>query len=271
MFSSVTDAHVFGSLSSNSAIIAKGYSVLPREFSTEAYRYIFANPGQIIDAYKVTLFVVIVGTFLSLFLITMTAYVLYRKEFPYRNIIAFYFYFTTLFSGGLVAYYILTIRYLYLKNTLVALILPGIFNVFNTFVMRTFMSTTIPYSLIESAKLDGAGDFQIYRSVVLPLMKPALASIGLFITLNYWNDWWNAMLFIDKSNMMPLQYVLYRVLSSAESFARNASNIAGVRVTMPSESMKLALTVVVTGPIVFVYPFVQKYFVQGIMIGSVKG
>jgi putative aldouronate transport system permease protein len=262
---------VSGSFSKNESILAKGYSLLPRDFTTEAYSFLFANPGQIINAYEVTIMIVIIGTALSLLLISMTAYVLYRNDFPYRNGIAFFFYFTTLFNGGLVSYYIFMIRYLHMKNSYLALILPGLFNVFYVIIMRTFMSTSIPVSLIESSKIDGASDFQIYKKVVLPLMKPALASIGLFVTLYYWNDWSHAMLFISKNNMMPLQYVLYRVLSSAEYYSRNVSNTGGRIVVMPSESLKLALTVVATGPIVFAYPFVQKYFVTGITIGAVKG
>jgi len=262
---------ISGSLSSNGSIVAKGYSLIPREFTTNAYKYLFANPEQIINSYGVTIFIVAVGTIVSLILTTMTAYVLYRKDFPYRNAISFFFYFTTLFNGGLVATYIFMIRYLHLKNSLLALLLPGIFNVFYVIVMRTFIATSIPISLIESSKIDGAGDFLIYRKIVLPLLKPALASIGLFIALGYWNDWWNAMLYIDKNNMRPLQYVLFSVLSSVEGFSRNAGKVTGITVELPSESLKLALTVVATGPIVLAYPFVQKYFVKGITIGAVKG
>jgi len=263
---------VSGSLSSESDVITKGYSIVPRNFSFDAYKFLFAQPKQILDGYKVTLFIVFVGTFLSLNLITMTAYVLSRKDFPARNKLSFFFYFTTLFNGGMVAVYVFMIRYLHLKDSYIALILPHLMNVFFLITMRSFITITVPSSLIESAKIDGANDFVIYLKVVFPLLKPALASIGLFIFLSYWNDWYNAMLYINSQEKMPIQYVLYKTINAAESYEKvaaltgNASNVQ-----MPAETTKLAMTVVVTFPIVFAYPFVQKYFVKGITVGAVKG
>lgn len=262
---------VSGSFSDEAEVIRNGYSFLPRNFSAAAYKFLFANPKQILDGYKVTLMIVFAGTFLSLNLITMTAYVLSRKDFPYRNKISFFFYFTTLFNGGMVAVYIFMIRYLHLKDSYIALVLPHLLNVFYLITMRSFISITVPVSLIESAKIDGANDLVIYVRIVFPLLKAALASIGLFIFLGYWNDWYNAMLYINTPEKMPIQYVLYKTISAAESYEKVAAltNISNTQ--MPSETTKMAMTVLATFPIVFAYPFVQKYFVKGITVGAVKG
>jgi putative aldouronate transport system permease protein len=260
-----------GSITEESAIIKEGYKIIPSAVSFESYALILKTPMQMLKAYQVTLIVTIVGTIVGLFLTAMTAYVLQRKDFRYRNLFAFYFFFTTLFSGGLVPWYILIISYLDLKNSLLALILPALLNVFYIIIMRSFMSSTIPDAISESAKIDGAGDFRIFLSIILPLSKPALATIGLFIALNYWNDWYHALLFIEKESLYPLQYFLYKILNSV-SFANSAAAQTGLAVvSMPKESFKLAMTVVATGPIILLYPFVQKYFIQGITVGAVKG
>jgi putative aldouronate transport system permease protein len=261
---------VSGSFTQEEVIRYSGYSILPRNFTLEAYRMVFRYPEKIIRAYGVSIFVTSAGTLSGLFLITMTAYVLSRKSFKYRNIIAFYFFFTTLFNGGMVSTFIFYIRYLHLKDNYLALILPGMFNVFYLLIMRSFISG-IPQALIESAKIDGAGEFRIFLRIVLPLLPSGLATIGLFMALGYWNDWYNAMLYINESVKFPLQYMLYDLLMRAQAFARIAS-IVGIRVeNLPTYSLKLAMAVVVTGPVILLYPFVQKYFIKGITIGSVKG
>jgi len=263
---------VSGSFSSEEAITHNGFSILPQDFSLEAYKTVFKEPMVVVRAYATTIGLTAVGTTLGLLLQTMTAYVLSRKDFPARNKLSFFFYFTTLFNGGMVAVYVFMIRYLHLKDSYIALILPHLMNVFFLITMRSFITITVPSSLIESAKIDGANDFVIYLKVVFPLLKPALASIGLFIFLSYWNDWYNAMLYINSQEKMPIQYVLYKTINAAESYEKvaaltgNASNVQ-----MPAETTKLAMTVVVTFPIVFAYPFVQKYFVKGITVGAVKG
>jgi putative aldouronate transport system permease protein len=201
----------------------------------------------------------------------MFAYVLYRKDFKYRNQLAFFTYFTTLFSGGMVAQYIIIIRYLNLKNTVWILLLGGLFSVFNILILRNFMNGTIPESLVESARIDGANEFTTFIRIVLPLMKPALACIGLFHALNVWNDWTTAMLYISKKSLYPLQYYLYQIMRSAENAASAVTTGVAADVHAPRETVKLAMIVVATGPIVLLYPFVQKYFVKGITIGAVKG
>jgi len=224
-----------------------------------------------LKAYGVTISVTLLGTLFGLFLTSMTAYVLARKDFKWRSHFSFFFFFTTLFSGGLVPWYLLIVNYLDLKDTLLVLILPMLMNVFYIIVMKSFMSS-IPEAIIESAKIDGAGDFQIYLQFVIPLSKPALATIGLFIALGYWNDWYNALLFISNSDLMPLQYYLYRLLGNMDGM-RKAMMAAGAVVSsdIPTESLKMAMTIVATGPIMIAYPFIQRYFVQGLTIGAVKG
>ncbi|MEN8904327.1 MAG: carbohydrate ABC transporter permease [Clostridiales bacterium] len=261
---------ISGSITNQNEIIKNGYNIIPSEISFEAYKIVFKSPDSILRSYGITIFVTVIGTIIGLLFTSMAAYVLSCKEFKYRNYFSFFFYFTTVFSGGIVPWYIVMVRYLNLKNTVLALILPLLLNVFYIIIMKTFMKS-IPDAIGESAKMDGAGDFRIFFSLILPLSKPALATIGLFIALNYWNDWFNTMLFIDNDKLYNLQYFLYQILSKLD-FMNAAASQAGVSVpSMPSESFKLAMTVVVTGPIVFLYPFVQKYFIRGITVGSVKG
>jgi putative aldouronate transport system permease protein len=239
-------------------------------FSTFAFETIFKSPEKIMRAYMVTISLAVFGTAISLFVTSMTAYVLNRKDFVYSKRFAFFLYFTTLFNGGIITYYILMVRYLQLKNSLIALFIPHLLNVFYILVMRNFMKS-IPDSIMESGKIDGADDFKIYSRLVLPLLGPALAAIGLFIALSYWNDWSNAMLYIDNAKLYPLQYLLYRMVSSI-NFAANVTASSGVALPdMPQQSIKMAMTVVAIGPIILLYPFLQKYFVKGITLGSVKG
>jgi putative aldouronate transport system permease protein len=261
---------ISASFSSDNAIRFNGYSFLPQEFTLEAYSLIFKFPLRVAQAYGVSIFITAVGTFCGLFLITMTAYVISRKTFKFRNTISFYFYFTTLFNGGMVCTYIFYIRYLHLKDSLLALILPGMFNVFYLLIMRSFVSA-IPQATVESAKIDGAGEFRIFGQIVLPLLPSGLATIGLFQALHYWNDWYNAMLYINSQSKFPLQYMLYDLLSRATAIAQIASMGGYIMEEMPTYSLKMAMAVVATGPIILVYPFVQRFFIKGITIGSVKG
>lgn len=261
---------ISGSFTSEEYIVYHGYRILPHDFSLEAYKSIFMHPDKILNAYGITIFVTVFGTFLSLFLSTMTAYVLQRKDFEWRNKFSFYFYFTTLFSGGLTPTYILMMS-LGMKNNIMAIIIPGLFNVFNILIIRNFMHG-IPYEISESAKVDGAGDFLIYLRVILPMSLPVLATMGLFIGLAYWNEWYNTLLYISDERLYTLQYYLYNMLNS-EAAMRNLLQHSGAasNSTVPMESTKLAMVVVATGPILLLYPMLQKYFVKGIVVGAVKG
>ena len=260
---------VVNSFASEHAIINYGYSIAPRELSVSAYELVFLNPQKILQAYGVTLFITGFGTASSLFLSSMAAYSLSRKDLRYRNKLAFFIYFTTLFNGGLAPTYIVITTVLHLKNTLAVLVLGPMFSVFYILILRNFFMNSIPASLSEAAKIDGAGDFTIFLRIVLPLTAPALASIGLFTALAYWNDWWTAMLYVERQSLMPLQYVLYKILSSVTMAANIVNNVATLN--LPKESLKLAMTVISIGPIVLAYPFVQRFFIKGITLGSVKG
>ena len=264
---------VVSSFSSEASILHRGYTLVPESFSLNAYRWVFRNPMRIVRAYANTIGVTVLGTAVALLMVVMGGYVLARPDFAWRNVLSFFFFFTTLFSGGLVPWYIICTQYLGFKNSYLALLMPPLFSVWNLIVCKNFMKS-IPFEITESAKVDGANDIRIFYSLILPLVKPLLATIGIFIALTYWNDWYNALLFITDKNMQPLQAFLQDMLQSANALKQMASsgqadmNLMG---ELPSETMKMAMTCVVTGPIIFVYPFVQKYFVKGLSIGAVKG
>ena len=261
---------ISGSFTSERSIHVDGYWFWPKEFSLDAYNNALKNPAVITRSYIVTILLTAIGSVLGLFLTSLTSFALQRPSFKYRNLFALYFYFTTLFTGGLVPFYILMIKYLHLKDSYLALLFPYLFTVFDIIVMRSFMKS-IPEALAESAKIDGAGEFTIFLRLYLPLSKPALATVGLFIALRYWNDWYTPMLFITDEKMFPLQYLLYNMLTKIE-FAMRASQTGGVRIqSFPTEAFKLAMTVIATGPIVLLYPFLQKYFIRGLTVGAVKG
>lgn len=257
------------SFSTEHSILNNGYQLWPSEWSTGAYAMVFENPKKILNVYAITIVVTGVGTAVSLLLSSMAAYVMARREVKYRNILAFFLYFTQLFNGGLVTFYLLVSRDLHLSNTLWVLILVPMFSVMNILILRNYMAHSIPESIIESARIDGMDDIGIFFRIVLPLSAPVLASIGLFTALGYWNDWWTPMMFIQKQELQPLQYTLYQMLASITYTAQMVGNMPTVN--LPKESLKLAMTVVATGPIILIYPFIQKHFVSGITIGSVKG
>ncbi|MDF2869067.1 MAG: sugar transporter permease [Anaerocolumna sp.] len=268
---------ISASFSSEQAITFNGFSLLPQDFTLEAYKSVFSEPMVIVRAYIVTIGLTVFGTVAGLFLQTMTAYVLSRKEFEWRNKFSFFFYFTTLFNGGLVPSFLLMTRILNLKDNYLALLFPLLFSVFNLLIMKSYIMA-IPESLIDAAKIDGCGEFKTMYKVVMPMLKPAMATVGLFIALGYWNDWYNAMLYVSDEKMYPLQYFLYQQINNIEVYKRllessgaGGSSAAVSAMSMPTQSLRMALTVVVTGPIVLLYPFVQRYFVQGITIGAVKG
>lgn len=264
-----------GSFSSEAAITQNGFSLLPQDFSLEAYKTVFKDPMVVFRAYGVTIGLTVVGTTLGLLLQTMTAYVLSRRDFEWRNGFSFFFYFTTLFSGGLVPTFVLYTQTLKLRDSYLAMLLPLMFSVYNLLIMKSYISA-IPESLVDAAKIDGCGEVRTLFQVVMPLIKPALATVGLFIALAYWNDWYNAMLYIKDTDKYPLQYFLYQQVNNIETYKKLISNNAVSSsvvssMSLPTQTLKMALTIVVTGPIILAFPMVQKYFVQGITIGAVKG
>lgn len=262
---------ISSSVTAERSILRDGYSLIPREFSTQAYAKIFGFPDDVLKAYGITIYTTVVGTALGLFLTAMTAYVLSRKHFSWRNKFSFFFYFTTLFSGGIVPWYILCVRFLHFKDMpLIAQVVPYLFSVFNIIIIKSFMQA-IPDAITESAKIDGAGDFRIFIQLIFPLSKPVLASIALFIAIGYWNDWYLSFMFVQKSDYFSLQFYLYKILSAVEVLNRISSLSGNYVGEMPKENVKMAMAVIATGPIILLYPFLQKYFVKGLTIGAVKG
>lgn len=261
---------IVASFTPETSLIRDGYPLIPVSFDVQSYLLCLKNPTAILRAYANTIGITVIGTACAVFIATMTGYVLSRKDFPWRNQISFFFFFTTLFNGGLVPWYMLCVRYLNFKNSYLAILLPLVFSVWNMIIAKSFMNG-IPSAISESAKMDGANDITIFMRLILPLSKPLLATLSLFSALAYWNDWYNCMLFITNENMFDLQYYLQRMLGSAEAMRLVAEKSGIALPSIPLEGMKMAMTVIATGPIVLLYPFVQRYFVKGLTIGAVKG
>ncbi|SDR96131.1 carbohydrate ABC transporter membrane protein 2, CUT1 family [Paenibacillaceae bacterium GAS479] len=259
------------SFSAEQAVTRNGYSILPQSPTIDTYKYIFVNSGaKILRSYGVTIFITVVGTISALLITSMIAFAISIKKLRYRNIIAFISNFTIIFSAGLIPWYMVSVNYYGLKNSILALIIPSVFSVWNMFLMRTFFASISP-SMYEAAEIDGANYFTIYVKIALPLSKTALLTVGLMYALNYWNDWWNALIFINEKDLFPLQYYLYSILSNvnAISSGRIPTGASG-NITLPAETVKMAVTVITIGPIIFLYPYIQKYFVHGIMAGAIK-
>ncbi|MDR1560141.1 MAG: carbohydrate ABC transporter permease [Clostridiales bacterium] len=262
---------ISGSLSNNELISREGYSILPKQLTPQAYTTILRIPESLLTAYRVTIVNTLVGSLTGLICMSMAGYVLSRKNFRHRNIISFLIYFTTIFGGGLVPWYIMISNTLHLKDSLLAICLPLIMSPFMIILMRTFISNNVPDSLVESCRIDGAGEFSIYLHIVLPLIPSGLATIGLFLGLMYWNDWYMSSMFISTPAKFELQFYLYNMLSGFEAFKQMNTASVTESVSIPSETVKLAMAVFVTGPIILLYPFVQRFFISGITIGAVKG
>ncbi len=259
------------SFSSNAAVVKHGYSVIPQSPTGDTYLYLFAHSGfRILRSYIVTIIVTIVGTLGSMLVTSMISFALSIKDLKYRNVIAYFCNFTIIFSAGLIPWYYVCVNWYHLMDSYFALVLPSLFSVWNMFLLRTYFSA-VPVSLYESAKLDGASYYQIYWKIALPLSKTAMLTVGLMYALCYWNDWWNALMFINNRDKFPLQYFLYNILSNVNAISSGRiPSGAAANIKLPSETVKMAVTIITIGPIIFLYPFIQKYFVDGIMTGAVK-
>ena len=258
------------SFTSETVIRAQGVQLIPKEATLKAYEMV-CKGGQIWYSYLLTITLTVCGTLVGLSIIAMTGYALQRKDFPFRNAISFYIYFTSLFQAGLAPYYLLMTQTYHLKDSYLAVFLPLLMSPWLIILMKNFVKS-IPHEITESGKIDGAGDMKIFTALILPMLKPALATIGLFLALGYWNEWYQSSLFLSsKVTTVPLQYNLYKVVNEVQSLK---NSIAGQYIQLsdiPTESLKMATAVMATGPIVFLYPFVQKYFIGGITVGAVKG
>lgn len=262
------------SLTDEKELLISGYTFLPKEISLNAYSYVAAAGDVIWRAYGVSIFVTAVGTILSLFIICMYAYPLSRNSFKYKTQFTFLAYFTMIFGGGLVPWYIVYTTVIPIKNSIWIMIVPYLMNAWYVIIMRTFYKTTIHESIIESAKIDGAGEFRTFFVIVLPLCRAGLATIGLFCTLNYWNDWYLPLVFVNNAKLYNIQYLMYQTLLAIQFLATSSTSFsqAGKAIgDLPSEGARMAIAVLSIGPIILAYPFFQRYFVKGLTIGAVKG
>lgn len=262
------------SFSDESDLIRYGYRLLPRRFSTEAWEYLGTNMSGLLRAYGVTIFTTTFGTLLHVLIVCLCAYPLSRSDFRYKKAVTNFFVVTMFIHAGFVPLYLLCTQYLHMKNTVWALILPGLIGFGTIIIMRTFMKTSIPTALIESAKIDGAGEIRIFAEIIMPLSLPGIATIALFKAVGLWNDWTNALYFITDNRLSNLQYYLQRIMASASAISENAEMaqaVGGMADTLPTENVRMAICLVAIGPIILLYPFLQKYFIKGLTVGAVKG
>jgi putative aldouronate transport system permease protein len=261
---------VMVSLSDGDSIVLYGFSFIPRAFSLEGYRVIFSDPA-VIDAVGWSILITVLGTLLGVFLMSTFAYPLSRPDYRYRKFMTWLILIPMLFGGGLIGHFVLMNNILGLRNTVWALILPLAMSPFSVIILRTFYKMSIPPSLIESAHIDGASEWKIYRSIILPLSLPGIATIALFLTIGYWNDWFQAMLFIDGNHIQPLQLLLVRIENEIRFILENAHLLrADMVVNVASDAVRMAIVVVSTVPILIIYPFFQRHFISGMTVGAVK-
>lgn len=259
------------SISKENLVQLHGYKLIPEQVSFETFRYLWDKNGdRIVNAYAITIFVTVVGTAFSMLVTTLFAYVTANRSVRYRNVLSFYAYFTVIFSAGIVPWYIVCVRVLHITNTIFALFAPYLINVWFLFLMRSYFQS-IPESLIESAKIDGANDLFIYSWIVMPLSKTALLTVSMFYALQFWNDWWLPIMLVSRKGLFPLQYWLFSTLTNVQALSNTSASSFASNISLPTETVKMAVTVITIGPIIFLYPFIQKYFVKGLIIGAIKG
>lgn len=265
---------ILGSSFQSEAEIAEiGYRAFPHHVTLEAYKSLISNPISLLNAYKITIITTLVTTIMGLWVVSTYGYVLSRRDYAYRKALSFYVFFTMLFSGGMVPSYILIANWLGLKDSIWALILPMVCSSWNVLLMKGFFMG-LPASLVESAKIDGAGELRIFAQIIAPISKPAFATVGLFYVLGSWNEWNLSLLYIDNENLIKLQYLLVRLMSNMEflnSYDALKYGVVRESVTIPTNSARMAMCILAAGPVVVIFPFFQKYFVKGITVGSVKG
>jgi len=262
---------VSGSVTLESALITHGYTLIPKQFSLDAYRYLVKKFASVGRAYLVTVGTTVVGTGLSLTLTTSIAYPMARSTFKYRNALAFFVYFTMLFNGGIVPSYIMWTRFFHIQNTYAALVIPNLLmNAFNVLLIRNYYKNSIPATLYEAAMLDGASEFNIFTRIALPLAVPVASTVALFTALTYWNSWTNAMYYITEPEYFGIQNYLMRIMKNIEFLRSNTDAVDETVITLPGQSIRMAIALIGILPIIVVYPFLQKYFIKGIVIGAVK-
>lgn len=265
---------IIASFSSETSLIRNGYSYWPEGWSLDAYYYMVKQGAMIVRAYGVSFFVTFVGTTLSVMLTTMLAYPISRKSFKYRNILAFFVFFTMLFNGGIVPSYIMWTRFFHIKDTILALMIPNyLITAFNVILVKNYFQNSVPDSLIEAAQLDGASEMKIFFKVMLPLAVPTVATISLFTGICYWNDWTNGLYYINDEKLYSIQQLLMKIMNNIQALRSNsnAALLGTGSVDLPGTSIRMAMAVIGILPIMLIYPFVQKYLVKGVVVGAVKG
>jgi putative aldouronate transport system permease protein len=264
---------IIASITSEASLTANGYRLWPEEFSTLAYTFLFKKGSIVITAYKNTIISTVAGTLMSVLMVGLYAYPLSRDNFKFSRFFTFYAFFTMLFGGGLVSYYMVTRQILQIQNTIWALFLPSAFSPFWVIVMRTYYKTNVPVEIIESARIDGASEWRTLFQVVMPLAVPGLATVALFSAIGIWNNFFNCLLLVDEAKYYSLQFTIYTTLNSIRFLLENADRMQGlVNVSeLPSQTFRMAMAVVTVGPIIFAYPFFQRYFIRGLTMGAIKG
>ena len=265
---------VIASVTDEKALLANGYTFFPAKLSTDSYYYMVRQGSMIVRSYGVTILTTVVGTAAGVLFTTMLAYPMARSSFKYRNVLSFLVFFTMLFNGGVVASYIMWSRIISIRNTIWALIVPNyLVTAFNVFLVRNYYATGIPEALIESAQIDGGNEFIIFLRIMLPLSIPVIATVALFSGLAYWNDWVNGLYYITDPTLFGIQNLLIRIMNNIQ-FLKSSSNAAllGTQaVDLPGTSVRMAMAVIGMLPVVIIFPFVQKYFIKGVVLGAVKG
>lgn len=265
---------VISSITDENVLITTGYTFFPSKFSLDSYYYMIKQGEMITRAYGVTIFVTVLGTLLSVLLTTSIAYPLSRKDFRWKGALSFFVFFTMLFNGGVVASYIMWSRIFDIKNTLLALIVPNyLVTAFNVFLVRNYYANSVPDALIESAQIDGANEGTIFLRIMLPLAIPVVATVSLFTGLIYWNDWINGLYYITDAKLYGVQNLLIRIMNNIQflKVSSNAALLGTQKVELPGSSVRMAMAVIGILPLVVIFPFVQKYFIKGVVMGAVKG
>jgi putative aldouronate transport system permease protein len=264
---------IMSSVTSEKSLVTYGYSAFPREFGLDAFKYLFNNPFMVMKAYGITILVTVLGTGLSLVITILFAYGLSIKNLPYRNVIAFFLFFTMLFNGGTVPTYMIWTQVFHIKNTVAALVFPKLLVfAFYVIIMRSYFQTNIPEEIKEAAQIDGAREARILKQIVIPMAAPIIVSIGLMIGISYWNDWINGLYYITNSKLYSIQQILNRMLSDARFLTTNTSGVENlVSGTVPTNGLKMAMAAIGAVPIMLLLPFFQKYYIKGLTLGAVKG
>jgi putative aldouronate transport system permease protein len=265
---------VISSLTDEAVLIRNGYSLFPEKWSLYAYTYMARQARVILRSYILSISITAVGTLISLVITSMLAYPMSRGDFKFRNIFAFFVFFTMLFSGGIVPSYIMWTRIFHINNTYFALLLPNyLMSAFNVLLVRNYYKNNIPPALIEAAQIDGAGEMYIFFRIMLPLSVPVCVTVGLFTGLAYWNDWINALYYVDRPQFYGIQNLLIRMMNNIQflTSSQGAAATSGMVITLPSNGIRMSMVVIGILPIILVYPFLQKYLIRGVVVGAVKG